>query len=102
MPQLRDLVHLKPKRGLEFPHWVDRLLSVGIVSTDPQTVRCQRCVNIAAYATAATAVSHLISNSIHDFRGLLIINVYNLHFDRRRAAGALAASFRRACAAQSR
>jgi adenylate cyclase len=78
MPQLRDLVHLKPKRGLEFPHWVDRLLSVGIVSTDPQIVRCQRCVNIAAYATAATAVSHLVSNSIHDFRGLLIINVYNL------------------------
>jgi adenylate cyclase len=78
MPQLRDLVHLKPKRGLEFPRWLDRLMSVGIVSTDPQVVRCQRCVNIAAYATAGTAISHLVFNSIHDFRGLMIINVYNL------------------------
>jgi adenylate cyclase len=78
MPQLRDLIHLKPKRGPEFPPWLDRLVSVGIVSPDPQVVRGQRCVNIAAYATVATALSHLVMNSIHDFQGLLIINIYNL------------------------
>jgi adenylate cyclase len=78
MPQLRDLIHRKPRRGFEFPRWLDRLVSVGIVSDDTQVVRAQRCVNIAAYATAGTAISHLIMNSIHDFRGLLIINVYNV------------------------
>src|SRR4051812_743195 len=77
MPQLRDLIHLKPKRGLQFPRWLDRLVSVGIVTADPQIARAQRCVNIAAYATVATAISHLVMNSIHDFHGLLTVNIYN-------------------------
>jgi adenylate cyclase len=78
MPQLRDLVRLAPKRGLNLPGWVERLVSVGIVTADPQVARNQRCVNIAAFATVGTAVSHLLFNSIHDFRGLLLVNVYNL------------------------
>jgi adenylate cyclase len=80
MPQtrLRDLVRRGPKPGIRLPGWLERLVSVGIVSRDEQVVRRQRCVNVAAFATAATAFSHLIINSIHDFAGLLIVNADNV------------------------
>ena len=78
MTQLRDLVLRVPKRGLEFPPWLERLVSVGIVTTDPKLVRRQRCVNVGAYAVVVSALSHLIFNSLHDFRGLLVVNAANL------------------------
>lgn len=78
MTRLRDLVRREPKRGFEFPAWLERLVSVGIVSRDPQVVRRQRCVNVAAFATAANTVGHLVINAAHDFRGLLIVNIYNV------------------------
>ena len=78
MTQIRDLFSRQPKRGVEFPHWLERLVSVGIVSTDPQVVRCQRCVNVAAFATAGNTLSHLLFNSVYDFRGLLAVNIYNV------------------------
>jgi adenylate cyclase len=53
-------------------------VSVGIVSNDEQIVRRQRCVNVAAFAVIATAASHFIINSWHDFRGLFAVNIDNL------------------------
>ncbi len=76
--RLRDLVRREPKPGIRLPAWLERLVSVGIVSKDEQIIRRQRCVNVAAFATAATALSHLIMNSVHDFHGLLIVNVDNV------------------------
>ena len=78
MTRLRDLLRHEPKRGFTFPRWLERLVSIGIVSTDPQVVRRQRCVNVAAFATAANTVGHLITNGLHDFRGLAIVNAYNV------------------------
>ena len=78
MTRLRDLLRHEPKRGFTFPRWLERLVSIGIVSTDPQVVRRQRCVNVAAIATAANTVGHLITNGLHDFRGLAIVNAYNV------------------------
>jgi adenylate cyclase len=60
------------------PAWLERLVSVGIVSQDEQIIRRQRCVNVAAFAMIATASSHLIINSAHDFRGLIVVNADNL------------------------
>ena len=77
MTQLRDLLRRGPKRGLEFPPWLDRLVSVGIVSTDPKVVRCQQCVNVAAFATAGDTLSHLVFNAIYNFHGLLPVNAWN-------------------------
>jgi adenylate cyclase len=79
MTRLRDLVrHQEPKRGIQLPAWLERLLSTGIVSKDLQTIRRQRCVNLACIATVATTFTHFIINSIHDFRGLLPVNVDNV------------------------
>jgi adenylate cyclase len=78
MTRLRDLVGREPRPGIRLPGWLDRLVSVGIVSTDEQVVRRQRCVNVAAFAMLATAGSHLIINSLHDFRGLISVNVENV------------------------
>ena len=74
MTQLRDLVRRAPKRGLQFPSWLERVVSVGIVATDPQIVRRQRCVNTGAFASGGSALSHLLFNSIHDFYGLAVVN----------------------------
>ena len=75
--QRRDLVRREPKLGFDLPPWIDRLLSAGIVDTDPDVVRRQRCVNVAAFATAANAGSHLVMNALYDFSSLLVIHVYN-------------------------
>ena len=54
--RLRDLVRRAPRPGIRLPDWLERLVSVGIVSKDEQIVRRQRYVNVAAFATAATAL----------------------------------------------
>ena len=36
---LRDLIRRDPHRGLQLPAWLDRWVSVGIVSADPQVAR---------------------------------------------------------------
>jgi adenylate cyclase len=86
MPRLRDLIRREPKHRINLPAWVEHLVSVGIVSLNEEIIRRQRCVNLAAFATMATASSHLILNSVHDFRGLVLVNADNLL----QLAGALA------------
>ena len=78
MTRLRDLVRREPNPGIPLPAWLDRLVSIGIVSTDKKVVRRQICVNVASFAVAATALSHLVLNSFHDFHGLFAVNVDNL------------------------
>jgi adenylate cyclase len=78
MPRLRDLVRRVPRHRINLPAWLERLVSLGIVSRDEQIIRRQRCVNLAAFATMATATSHLIVNSLHDFHGLMGVNADNL------------------------
>jgi adenylate cyclase len=78
MTRLRDLVRREPKRGVAMPRWLDRALSVGIVTRDPLLARRQRCANVAAYAMAAnTLVYLLLFNATTDFEGLRVLNVYN-------------------------
>lgn len=73
----RDFVLQEPKRGIELPRWLERLLSLGIVSADPDVVRRQRCVNVASFVIAGNAASHLVFNALYDFHGLLPIHLYN-------------------------
>ena len=78
MTQIHDLLRSRAKRGLQFPRWLERLVSVGIVATDPQVVRSQRCLNVAAFASAGDALTHLLFNAVYDFRGLMAVNAWNL------------------------
>jgi len=75
--QRRDLVIQEPKRVGMLPAWLERLLSLGIVATDPDIVRRQRFVNVAIFVTAANSFSHLVFNAIYDFWGLLPLHFYN-------------------------
>jgi len=77
MTRWRELVRREPERGIQLPAWAGWLISFGIVSDDPQVVRRQRCVNVAAYVIAANAGSHFIINAFYDFHGLAVVNVYN-------------------------
>jgi adenylate cyclase len=77
MSRLHDLITSERMHGLAVPAWIERLISVGIVATDPQIVRLQRCTNVAAFAIAANSTSHLLINAVYDFDGLLIVNIYN-------------------------
>jgi adenylate cyclase len=77
MTRLRELIRRESRRGLSFPPWLDRLLSLGIVSTDPQVVRRQRCVNASAYAAVASGASYIALTSFYDLLGLLPLNAYN-------------------------
>ena len=69
MSRLRDIIRRKPRRGLSIPPWLDRLLSVGIVATDPRIVQRQRCVNVAAFAGAISGLSYIVMTSLYDLRG---------------------------------
>lgn len=73
----RRLTRQPPKPGLTLPPWLEWMLSFGIVSTDRDVVRRQRCVNVAAFAASANAASHLIFNMVYDFQGLLPLHLYN-------------------------
>jgi adenylate cyclase len=75
--QRRDLVLQEPKRVGVLPAWLERLVSVGIVSTDPDIVRRQRFVNVAVFVTAANSFSHFVFNAVYDFWGLLPLHLYN-------------------------
>src|SRR5690349_538414 len=72
------LVRGERKPAIQLPEWLGRLISIAIVSTDPLVIERQRCVNVAAFAVAATALSHLIINAVHDFRGLILVNADNM------------------------
>src|SRR3954462_3422116 len=78
MTRLRDLLGKPPRQSVHLPVWVDRLLSIGIVSTDPYVIRRQRFVNVALLATIASTISHIVMHSLHDFYGLIVINIYNV------------------------
>jgi adenylate cyclase len=78
MTRLRDLVRRQPNPGIPLPAWLERLVSIGIVSTDKKVIRRQLCVNVASFAVAGTALSHLIINSFHDFHRLILVNADNL------------------------
>jgi adenylate cyclase len=78
MTRLRDLVRREPKRGMQIPRWLERLVSVGIVAEDPQLVRRQRCVNVAVLVVTANSLSHLVILSVYNLRGLMVIHAYNL------------------------
>jgi adenylate cyclase len=77
MTRLRDLVSKPARKALYLPRWVDRLLSIGIVSADPHVIRRQRFANIVILATVGSTISHIVMHSLHDFYGLLPINIYN-------------------------
>jgi adenylate cyclase len=76
MTRLRDLV-VERKPSIRLPGWLERVTSIGIVTQDARVERRQRITNVAAFATAGNAISHLIINSYHNFDGLLIIHIYN-------------------------
>jgi len=78
MARLRDLVGQPRKPGLQLPRWLDRILSLGIVSSDPDIVRRQRCVNVVVFAAVGNTLNHLAINALHDFWGLIVINIYNV------------------------
>jgi adenylate cyclase len=78
MASLRDLLQREPRHGIELPAWLDRIISIGIVTQDPAIARRQRCVNVGAFATSLDTFSHLVFLAFYDFRDLLIINAHNL------------------------
>ena len=71
MTRLRDLLRREPKPGLALPAWLDRLLSAGIVTRDPQLMRRQRCVNVVSYATAVSSASTVSVNWLPVIRRLM-------------------------------
>jgi adenylate cyclase len=73
MTRLHDLVGLKPARGLELPAWLERLVSLGIVTTDPNVARRQRIINVASYIGAMASASRFVANMFHDFNGFAAI-----------------------------
>jgi adenylate cyclase len=74
--RLAELISREPNHSFEFPAWLDRLISVGIVTSDPQVARRQRFTNVAAYATAASCASHFAVNIIYAFHDLVVVCAY--------------------------
>jgi adenylate cyclase len=63
---------------VKLPDWLERLISIGIVTTDPEVARRQRFCNVAAFAAAFAALGHLVTNALYNFEGLMVIHVYNV------------------------
>lgn len=80
MHRLHRLIRGEPASQIALPRWIERIASVGIVSTDPQVVRRQRFTNVVAFACAANAASHLVINFYYEPDALLPVHVYNAVF----------------------
>jgi adenylate cyclase len=68
---LRDLVRFEPSRGIQLPAWLDRLVSLGIVTTDSKVARRHKIVNVASYAAALNSMSRVLAAPIHEQLGLV-------------------------------
>ena len=75
MTQLQDLIRGHQPAKVYLPAWLDRLGSLGIVSTNPQTVRHQRLTNIFAYATCMNVSGHVLVTTLQEFKGFLVPHV---------------------------
>jgi adenylate cyclase len=73
--RLRDLVRLEKRRGFELPRWLERIVSAGIVSTNPQIVRRQRIANVTALAGSLNAVTRITANFFYDAENFLLMQV---------------------------
>lgn len=69
-----------PPRRWQWPKWLTRLVAAGISTTDPDMRRRQIFCNVAAFASMFSALSHLVTNAMHDFQGLMPVNIYNVIF----------------------
>ncbi|QCI65117.1 adenylate/guanylate cyclase domain-containing protein [Phreatobacter stygius] len=73
-----DELFAKPeRRGITLPAWLERAISIGIVTADKEVARRQRLTNVATFAAMSNAGSHLVSNALHDFDGMMVIHLYN-------------------------
>jgi adenylate cyclase len=64
---LRDLVQLELLPRIHLPAWLDRLVSLGIVSSDPDLVRRQKVTNLVSYAAFINAVARVVSYFFFEF-----------------------------------
>jgi adenylate cyclase len=69
LAHLRDLIRFEPIQGLQLPSWLDRFISLGIVSNDPELVRRQKVANLVSYAAAINAAARVISYFFFEFTG---------------------------------
>jgi adenylate cyclase len=77
MTRLQDLVRRQGERGRRLPAWLDRIVSAGIVSVDPQVIRRQRIINVAALAGAFNAFSRVVANFSYSEHHLLMQAVFS-------------------------
>jgi adenylate cyclase len=75
MTRLRDLLRFQGAPRVRMPRWVDRIISAGIVSSDPQVVRRHRITNVAALAGAFNASSRFVANLFYDPQNFLLMEI---------------------------
>jgi adenylate cyclase len=80
MTRLSELIRGVSKHSLSMPHWLERLASTGIVTTNPEIARRQRITNIGAFVASGTTLAHLVVNATHDAGGLVIVHIFNAVF----------------------
>ena len=67
MAHLRDLIRLERAPARQLPRWIGRLISLGIVTTDPDLIRRQRVANLVSYVAAINAIARVISYFFFEF-----------------------------------
>jgi adenylate cyclase len=80
MARLSELIRGESKHSLSIPRWLERLASIGIVTTNPEIARRQRITNIGAFVAAGTTIGHLVINAVHDPGGLISVHIFNAVF----------------------
>jgi adenylate cyclase len=72
MTKLQDLIRGHQPESVYLPAWLDRLGTLGIVSSDPQVIRRQRLTNIFSYASVFNAGGNVLVAALRDFGGFLV------------------------------
>jgi adenylate cyclase len=70
---LRDLLRFEREKPRELPAWLDRIVSAGIVTTDPKVARRHRFVNVTSYFAAMNTAARFAQNFTFDYADFLFV-----------------------------
>jgi class 3 adenylate cyclase len=73
MARLRDLLRFERISAVQLPAWLERLVSLGIVSENPRVVRRQKITNVASYAAVLNGVTRFTINTMYDIEHYVVV-----------------------------
>jgi adenylate cyclase len=71
--RLHDLVRFARVKPPQLPNWLERIVSAGIVTSDPKIARRQRFVNMASYFGSLNTAARFVQNFSFEYADFIFV-----------------------------